>query len=220
MSFNKRWFPCVLSALCLSITIFGCASRPYRTHSEFEMRFKGIRKPVLIVSDVRIYEISRVGLTELRDDWCAAAKRNLCNVILANLRRKHYNAKPITVQEKLAKEMEEIQALYRAVSRSIQLHTYGPQLFPDKLRNFDYSLGPTEGILRKLGADSLVVVNALGHISANRSKGSLSVSVADSSGTILWYSVKGSTGEYDLRDPERIVELVEDILSSFPEASG
>jgi hypothetical protein len=220
MSSNKKGFLHVLSALCLSISICGCASHSYRTHSEFEMRVKDIGKPVLIVSDVRIYEVSPGGLVELRDDWCAIGKRNLGNAVLARFREKHYNIKPLTMSEEIATEMEGIQALYRAVSRSIQLHTYGPQLFPERIRNFDYSFGPIEGLLERLQADSLILVNALGQISANRSKGSISLSVADSSGTILWYSVKGSTGEYDLRDPKRVVELVEDILSSFPGASG
>jgi hypothetical protein len=220
MSSNKKGFLHVLSALCLSISICGCASHSYRTHSEFEMRVKDIGKPVLIVSGVRIYEVSPGAIVELRDDWCAIGKRNLGNAVLARFREKHYNIKPLTMSEEIAKEMEGIQALYRAVSRSIQLHTYGPQLFPERIRNFDYSFGPIEALLERLQADSLILVSALGQISANGSKGSISLSVADSSGTILWYSVKGSTGEYDLRDPKRVLELVEDMLSSFPGASG
>jgi hypothetical protein len=220
MSGNGKGLFFLFSSLCLLITVFGCAPPPYRAHTEFEARVKNIGIPVLVLSHVRIYESSPGGVVELRDDWSAVSRRNLLSALLANLKAKHYKAKPLNSDKETEKEAGEIQALYKAVKRSIQLHTYGPQLFPEKLKNFDYSLGSIERILRKCEADSLIFVDALGHISTNRSRASISLCVADSSGTILWYCMKGSLGEYDLRDPESTRELVEDILSSFPEMRG
>jgi hypothetical protein len=220
MSGNRKQFFLRFASLCLLITLFGCASPAYRTHSEFRARVKNIGIPVLVLSDVRIYEISPGGTVELRDDWCAMGKYNLLSALLANLKDKHYNVKPLIPDKGVEKEMKEVQALYRAVNRSIKLHTYGPQIFPEKLRNFTYSLGSIERILRKCEADSLILVDALGHISTNKPRASVSLCVSDSSGTIIWYCVKGSLGEYDLRDPESATELVKDICSCFPEVSG
>jgi DNA-binding PadR family transcriptional regulator len=173
-----------------------------------------------VLSDIRIYELSPGGVVELRDDWGVIGKHNLLNAILANLKDKHYRVKPLITDKGIEKEMEEIQALHKAVHRSIRLHTYGPQLFPEKLRNFDYSLGSIERILKNCEADSLIFVDARGHISTNKPRASVSLCVSDSSGTIVWYCLKGSLGEYDLRDPESATELVEDILSTFPKVSG
>jgi len=220
MSGTSKGFSFLFSSLCLLITVFGCAPPPYRAHTEFETKVKNIGMPVVVLSHVRIYESSPGGVVELRDDWGAISEHNLLSALFANLKGKHYKVKPLISDKETEKEAEEIQALYKAVKRSIQLHTYGPQLFPEKLRNFDYSLGSIERILRKCEADSLIFVDALGHISTNKPRASISLCVADSSGTIVWYCVKGSLGEYDLRDPESTTELVEDILSSFPEVSG
>ncbi len=220
MRANQKRFLFFLSDLCLLFILFGCASPAYRAHPEFEMRARNIEIPALILSDVRIYKSSPGGVVELRDDWCAIAKQNLLNALLRAFKDKHYSIKPLTTDEEIAEEMEEIQALYRAVNRSIQLHTYGPQLFPEKESNFVYSLGPIEGILRKSKADSMVFVYGFGQVATGERKALVSIAVADSSGTIVWYCVKGSLGGYDLRDPESVTALVEDIFSSFPEASG
>lgn len=220
MSDNRKRFLFAFACLCFLITVFGCASPAYRTHSEFEVRVTNIGIPILVLSDIRIYELSPGGVVELRDDWGVIGKHNLLSALLANLKDKHYVVKPLIPDKAINKEMEEIQALHKAVNRSIQLHTYGPQLFPEKLRNFDYSLGSIERILKKCEADSLIFVDALGYISTNKPEASVSVCVSDSSGTIVWYCVKGSLGEYDLRDLESATELVKDILSCFPEVTG
>jgi len=220
ISKKRKRFLFPFACLSLLITVFGCASPAYRTHSEFRVRVKNIGIPVLVLSDIKIYELLPGGIVEPRDDWAVIGRHNLLSALLANLNDKHYNVKSLIPHKGVEKEMEEIQALYRAVNRSIKLHTYGPQLFPEKLRNFDYSLGSIERILRKCEADSLIFVDALGYISTNKPKASVSLCVSDSSGTIVWYCVKGSLGEYDLRDPESATKLVKDMLSCFPEVSG
>jgi hypothetical protein len=220
MNGTSKGFSFLFFSLCILITVCRCALPAYRAHSEFEARVRNIGIPILVLSHVRIYESSPGGVVELRDDWSAVSRRNLLSALLANLKAKHYKVKPLITDEETEREMEEIQALYKAVNRSIQLHTYGPQLFPEKVRNFAYSLGSIERILKKCEADSLIFVDARGHISTNKPRASVSLCVSDSSGTIVWYCVKGSLGEYDLRDPESATELVEDILSSFPEMRG
>jgi len=97
------------------------------------------------------------------------------------------------------------------------LHGYGPQLFPEKLNRFVYSLGPSDKTLSRLGADSMIFMSGSGHISASEQKAWISIAVSDSSGTILWYCVRHSVDEYDLRDERSATEFVEDLLSSFPE---
>ena len=137
MNGTGKGFPFLFFSLCLLITVCGCALPGYRAHSEFEARVRNIRIPMVVLSHVRIYESSPGGVVELRDDWSAVSRRNLLSALLANLKAKHYKVKPPITDKEIEREMEEIQALYKAVNRSIQLHTYGPQLFPEKLRNFN-----------------------------------------------------------------------------------
>ena len=215
---KKSWW--LLSVSCLLFIAAGCASPVYKAHPKLMIKTKQITRPGLFFSDVKIYEVSAGGVVELRDDWCATGKENLLRALVDGFKRKKYNVKPVIIDEELEGEIKEIRALYASVNRSIQLHIYGPQFFPEKASNSDYSMGCLEGILKKLGVDSLVFVCAFGQVSAMARRVSISVAVADSSGAILWYNMKGSDGGYDLRDSESTREFVEGILVSFPEVGG
>ena len=210
------WCKIQVLILCTSMMLFGCASPAYRAHPEFEMRAGNLNTLGLMPCDIKAYEVSGLGLVELRDDWCVTSNKNVVNALIKSLKDKHYNIKALTIDQEIEEEMDGIRALYRVVNKSIQLHTYGPQLFPEKGKNFEYSLGPVEEILRRSGADSLVFVSGLDHESKGGRVAFVSVAVADSSGAIVWYCVRGIKGERGLRDPEIASELVDNILASFP----
>lgn len=209
-----------LSIVSISLMLHGCSSPAYRAHPEFEVRARKFNTLALMPSDVRAYEVSGLGLMEHRDDWCAASKENIVNALKEGLKEKHFEIKVVTVNEEEKEEVEEIQALYRAVNKSIQLHTYGPQLFPEKEKNFKYSLGSVEKILQRSGSDSLVFVSGFDHVSKGMGAAFVSVAVVDSSGSVIWYCAKGIRGERGLRDPVSASALVQNILASFPEVGG
>ena len=209
-----------LALFCISLAFFGCTTPAYRAHPEFEIRAGNLNTMGIMPCDIKAYEVSGLGLVELRDDWCVTSKKNVVNALIQGLKDKHYNTKALTIDQEIEEEMDRIQALYRVVNKSIQLHTYGPQLFPEKGKNFVYSLGPFEEVLQRSGANSLVFVSGLDHESRGGRVAFLSVAVADSSGAIVWYCVKGIEGERGLRDPEIASKLVNNILASFPEVGG
>jgi hypothetical protein len=88
------------------------------------------------------------------------------------------------------------------------------------MKNFVYSLGSVERILKNSGTDSLMFVRGLDHVLKGHEEAFISVAFVDSSGTILWYCEGGIRGEGGLRDPESASKLVENVLASFPGASG
>jgi hypothetical protein len=155
-----------------------------------------------------------------------------------------FNSRPEIVFEtlyadSLSKEvesnLEQTQALFDAVDASIIIHTYGPleQRFPEKIEDFDYTLGPEVKELAEQ-ADALLLVSCVDHISSEGRKvlmvtaailgvyvqgGITAVSIAlvdANSGSMLWYNFKGSGGAHDLRDPESAKSLVKDVLKDFP----
>jgi hypothetical protein len=219
MSVRQRKYFSFLPVLCLLLITFGCASPPYRVHPEFTARVKAIQKPALMVAVVRIYQISPGGVVQVRDDWSAAGRDNLVEALSEGLKDMGLWLIPLTVNEERAEDVIEVKALYKAVDKSIRLHGYGPQLFPEKLNRFVYSLGSSEKTLSRLGADSMIFVSGAGHISASEQKAWISVAVSDSSGTILWYCVRHSVDECDLRDEKSTAQFVEDLLSSFTKVS-
>jgi hypothetical protein len=209
-----------LCASCLLLITTGCATPSFEPHPRLKRRADQITRPGLFLSHVKIYQVSAGGVVELRDDWCATGKENLLGALVEGFRRKRCNAKPVFLGADLEGEIKEIKALYASIDRSIQLHIYGPQLFPEKASNSDYSLGPLEDLLKKAGVDSLAFVCAFEEVSETARRIIVSIGVADSSGTIVWYNIKGSDGGYDLRDAESAKELVQTILGSFPGVGG
>lgn len=225
---------------CLLFVVFGCAPPAYRAHPELEMRSNNITTPQLIPPDIKVYELTAGGVQELRDDWCSTGKENALKLLIEAFKEKQIEIKMIPIDKDIEEELEDIQALYRAVSISILLHTYNQNfLFPEKQKNFDYSIGPIDKILHKYNADSLIFVYGSDEISTGGRKAlttagiiigaftgvvitpragitALSVALVDPAGTILWYSIKGSQGEHDLRDYESTANLVKAILSDFP----
>ena len=217
MSVRQRKYFFFLSVLCLLFITFGCASPPSRVHPEFTARVKGMQRPALMLAAVRIYEISPGGVVQVRDDWSAAGKANLIKALTESFMDKRFRVTPLTVNEERAEDVTEIRALYKAVDKSIRLHGYGPQLFPEKLNRFVYSLGSSQKTLSRLGADSMIFMSGSARISTSAKKAWISLAVSDSSGTILWYCERHSVDEYDLRDERSAAKFVEDLLSSFPE---
>ncbi len=218
MGIGHRGLLIHLSILCLSSVAFGCASPTYRAHPEFMSMTKNIETPGLMLPDVKMYEFSSGGVMELRDDWSATGKENVRKAILKGFEDKKYNVKPLTINEDTKEEIKEIKALYRAVNKSIQLHTYGPQLFPNKKKNFDYSLGSIQNILKDSQIDSVIFVSGFDQVKASGRSAYVSVCIADSSGAIVWYGGKGSKSGHDFRDPESTARLVGDIIFPLPEA--
>ena len=212
---QRNYFP-FLYFLCVLLIAFGCASPAYRVHPEFAARARAIRKPALMLAEVRIYEISPGGVVQIRDDWSKAGRENLVKALAETFMEKRCRVRSLSLDEERAEDVREIKALYKAVDKSIQLHGYGPQLFPEKRERFVYSLGPSQKTLSRLGADSMIFMSGSGHISAGEQKALISIAVSDSCGTILWHCLRHSVDQYDLRDAQSALEFVEDLLSSFP----
>lgn len=218
---------------------YGCAPPSFRAHPHFEARSRDIRSPGLLSPDVKVYEFTAGGVRELRDDWCAKGKENMQSAVVGCFRDQPWEVRPITVDKDLEEEMEDIYALYRAVSVSILTHTYGEFLFPEKMKNFDYSIGSIEVITNRYGVDALIFVYGFDEISTPGRKALtvaaiiagavtgvmiiprggitfVSVALVEPKGSILWFNFKGGQGAYDLRDPESATKLVKLVLSEFP----
>ena len=209
--------PLCLFPLCCFLQ--GCLPAAHRVHPQFEAKAVKIKAIALVSPAVQVYELSPSGLSELRDDWCELSRKNLEEATVEALRKKQYRVHTAGSETALRKELAEVQALYAQVNRSVQLHSYGPQVFPEKITQFEYGLGPMQKLVGALGADSLVFVTGFDQVSSYNPKTYVSIAVADSSGAILWYGLKGSKGGYELKDPLSTAMLVEEILSSFPKSA-
>jgi hypothetical protein len=215
----NRWFFCLL-LISLSFAASGCALSERRAHPEFEARIHTVAQPVLIPPDVGMLELLPSGLIRQRDDWSATGCRNLQIAISTYLKNAKITLKPLIIDPHIAPEIAEIQALYRLVHKSMQQQTFNAHQDSYALRPFEYSVGSINAVLNKLGADSMIFVSGYDRVSNAGRKALIDIAIADASGTILYYSVKGSTRGRDLRDPASANIMVQELLSGMPRKKG
>ncbi len=219
VSGHSKFLVIYLCFLSLFSFTGGCITAAYRAHPEFESRVVKIKTLTLLPPTVEVYELSPSGLPELRDDWSLRGKKNLEEALLDKFMKKQYRIQTLLGDRGVRAELAEIQALYSQVNKSVQLHSYGPQVFPEKVTQFEYGIGSIQRVVEACGTDSLVFVTGFDQVSRHDPKTYVSIAIADSSGTILWYCVKGSRGSHELTDPSSTAMLVDDILSGFPKRS-
>ncbi len=216
---KNRWISCLL-LISLGFAVSGCALSEQRTHPEFEARVNTVAHPVLIPPDVGLLELLPSGLIRQRDDWSAAGRRNLQNAISIHLKDTQITLIPLVIDTHTAQEIAEIQALYRLVHKSMQQQTFNAHRNLHARRRFEYSVGSIKALLNKLGADSMIFVSGYDRVSNAGRKALIDLAIADSSGTILYYSVKGSIQGSDLRDPASANIMVQELLSGFSRIKG
>ena len=205
---------------CLLVLITGCTLSSYNTHPQYSARISAIKNPVLLMSDVNIYQMTSDGLVTLRDDWSAVGRKNIERAISHNLKSRQCDIKPLVMNNHASQAIEEVKARYKLVHKTMDQQAFGPSQTNTKKRDFQYSLGSIETILQTLGADAAIFVTGYDKISAGGRKSMLDLAIADSSGTILYYSVRGTIKGNDLRDPESAQLMVRDLLSGFSRTEG
>jgi len=210
----NRWFFC-LFLIIISVAASGCALSERRVHPEFATRIHGVAQSVLIPPDVAMLELLPSGLIRQRDDWTAAGCRNLQKAISTYLENAKITLQPLNIDPQIAPEITEIQALYRLVHKSMQQQTFNTHQDTQARRPFEYSVGSINALLNKLGADSMIFVSGYDRVSNAGRKALIDIAIADASGTILYYSVKGSIQGRDLRYPASANIMVQELLTGF-----
>ena len=212
--------------------------QPYRAHPELDRRAKTVRVVGVLQPDIKIYELTAGGVTELRDEWSAAGRAAVLQGLSEVLKERGVAIKPVVVDKDQQRSVDDVTVLYRAVSGSIIEHTYTQHPFHTKLENFDYSVGPIDALLQKYQADALVIVYGVDQISSNGRKAlrgvglvlgavtgqpvvsqgmtALNIALVDRSGAVLWYKIAGDSGGFDLRDARSAKAFVQRLVSDFP----
>ena len=233
--------------LALSVLLIAACATPssYRASPNLEQKRNLIKAVVVLPPAIHVESLTAGGVHEEQEEWSRQAEKNVMTAVEEQLKGRSGLHIEYLPKDSLAKEMEanltETQALFDAVSTSVVVHTYGPEpaRFPEKISNFDYSLGPEVNQLAG-PADALLVIRADDHISTEGRKslqvagmvlgalvGVVMVPVAGTtvasaalvdarSGSLLWYNLTGSQGGYDLREPASAHKLVTTLLADFP----
>lgn len=242
MRLNIKTISLILACLLIS----ACATAPrYRAHPQINSKIENVKTITVIPLKVDVYQITAGGVKEKMDEWCMQAQRNVLTAIEDDLKlRPLLNIKsfPETLMSEDRKiNLEQTGALFEAVNSSIIIHTYGQPVhrFPEKIQNFDYTLGPevrqlsnqTDALLLVRGVDNIatagrkavqaggVILGALVGVNINPNLGVTAVNLAlvdANTGEVLWFNYHASAGDHDLRNPIDTTAMVMDILKDFP----
>ncbi len=236
----------IFSLIFVGLLISACATAPrYRAHPQLNTKIEKVKTITVIPLTVDVYQVTAGGVKEKMDEWCMQAKRNVLTAIEDELKlRPLLNIKSfpeILMSEDRKINLEQTGALFEAVNSSIIFHTYGQPVhrFPEKIQNFDYTLGPevrqlsgqTDALLLVRGVDNIatagrkalqagsVILGALAGVQVTPNMGVTAVNLAlvdANTGEVLWFNFHASAGDHDLRNPLDTTAMVMDILKDFP----
>jgi hypothetical protein len=205
----------ILVAILFGLLISGCSYAPERLNPQLSTDRQPMGVMLVLVPEIGILEQMPGGGQLVQDIQSHEAQRIAQRSIVAQLRKRHFRVQAADARIMQQPEIKSITSLFRSVNRSIQLHTFGPQIFPAKLKAFEYNLGPVSDTLKANGADGLIL--ALGHQTGTDqpAKNWLSIAVVEPEGRIIWYGVQGGHLKYDLQKAESVKALVANTMANF-----
>jgi hypothetical protein len=247
----------VLLSLLAAGFLFGCttATSSYRDNPDFERRIKRINSIVVLPTRARVYQVDAGGIKEEIPEWSLQATRQLDAAVQKEFQQRSKTRLKMLSEEELSEPeksaLDQTRVLLEAVETSIFLHTYGPPgyRFPEKILDFDYSLGTEVRALGRGDADALLVIQGIDHqwtegrkalqtlgvivgVGAAVATGVVAIPVLGGgtmikaalvdgqTGTLWWYNIALAGAGYDLRDPGSVAGLVRELFKDYPSVSS
>lgn len=210
----------------LSAALFGCAQPGKRIHAEYDRRVSGIRVVGIVVPEISYYDVSFGGTREKNDESSQQANENVVAAIKAELVQRGFEAREIAREGELKQSLDEIVGLFDTIAWSYRSHVLAASpgdVFPHKAAFFDYSVGPIDDVLDAHHVDALILVDGGGRGNSFFVTGGtvLLVALADRTGALLWFEPYAKPSGFiqrDIRDPEKVRKIVEEIFKTMPEA--
>ena len=229
--------------LCV-VFLSGCASFVRRSPN-FPTRIQSTKTIAVMPADITIYQINVGGVREIIDEWSLKAKELINQSLEANLTNQFQFKIKFISEAKLKNDYTEIwdaqRSLYEAVSISAYLHTFAPmEIFPEKLKVFDYTMGPEIKELAELcQADALLFVfgfdneatagrqvSVFFNLLLQAAVGGTAYYVPDpnllvlglvdgKTGDLLWFKALPSEANYDFRNPKHVDLMIKWFLKDF-----
>lgn len=205
----------MLMAIVFGLFLSGCTAATERMHPQFSEYRHAMGVMLVPVPEISIFEIMPDGSRLYHEARSRDARRMAQQALARQLRARQFSVLTVEADNNPTGEMTGVVSLFRSVNRSIQLHTFGPQVFPAKKTTFEYHLGSVTDILTANGADGMVL--ALGHQSGTDrpTKNWLSIAVVEPGGNVIWYGIQGDHDRFNINDTDGVGALVASTMANF-----
>lgn len=229
------------------LLLFSCVGPPpvFLRNPQLNEKIKPIHKIAVLPPKVDVYELTAGGVREKIDEWSEKARNNVLEATQNQFANLNIVELQVLNRDSLNSSQKELltdlQALYEAVDASIIAHIYGrpENRFPEKIKNFDYSLGPNLKPLLN-DADAFLFISGVDHIATGGRKAlqtgaivvgalfgvmviprggttAISAALVDAqSGEILWHKFILVEGVFDLRDTKSTARMMKGVFKYFP----
>ncbi|MFH1199348.1 MAG: hypothetical protein V1650_04245 [Candidatus Omnitrophota bacterium] len=134
--------------LGIVLLIGGCAGVGVRTNQRFASYFQGQEKTVTLMPiEIKFYKLTAGGVQEQMDEWDIQSDMLFESAIMEKIdpspKVKINKLGENSISPDFKEFLDEENGLYRAIAASVISHTYlEGSIFPNKLKSFDYTLGP------------------------------------------------------------------------------
>lgn len=228
---------CLLAAALLLV---GCNTPGHQVQrADLHSQVAAIDRIGTAEPGLHLYELTAAGNQEKRDDWTENSRNYMLESLEEEFARRDVAFTTAAAQE----ELEEITALYGAITASIITHIHGGQdRFPRDFEEFDFSVGAVDELFDELQADSLLLIYGFDEFSTGGRKAlmvagvvagavtgvpivprggikAVSAGLIDRNGELLWHNILVS-GRGDLRTRDGARQTVAQLLAGLPIGEG
>lgn len=210
----SKIFLCIFS-VALSLAATGCSLSPDRYHPGYAAHRATIQRLLILPPEIDLIVDTPEGKPMWRDGLSRQAGDQTRRAMVQLLSDRKFTVRLADENLLQAKETTRLRALYRSVNRAIQLHAYGPQLFPAKTKRFDYALGAVSQLLSAGGADALMLIRGRQTVSGQRVRTWISMAVVEPAGNIIWYGVQGRHVPASAPVHQEVLDLAERVVQPF-----
>ena len=209
-----------LFIIALSLLTINCAHSPDRYHCEYTRHRAAIQRILILPPEIDLLANGPDGRL-LRLDTQSRRAVALTQQAMAQTLSDHgFVAKMIDDHLLKTEEVVSLRSLYRNVNRAIQLHAYGPQVFPAKTKALDYALGSVSGLLAAGEADALLLILGRQTQSAQKERSWISLAMVEPAGNIIWYGVRGNISQTTRQPQQVFADLVHLAIQPFLEGGS
>jgi hypothetical protein len=199
----------------IGILVCSCAAPSERLHPRFSNHRQSMGAMLVLSPEIRIVEQMPNGGQLFQESLSQEAQRNAQASIAQELRDRAFTVRTMDAQPLQQADVNEVTKLFRSVNHSIQLHTFGPQIYPAKLDDFEYSVGPVAELLKAEGADGLVIAIGYQIGSEKPDTNWFSIAVVEPQGSVIWYNLTSMPQHFNLQHQEDISALVAQTMQNF-----
>lgn len=207
----RQWF----TLLLISLLVSSCAFQSERIHPQFSNHCQSMDVMLVVQPEVRIYKEMPDGSRLYQERISLEAQHNAQASIIREFENQAFTVQTMEAFRPSNEDLSEVAMLFRSVNRSIQLHTFGPQIYPTKLETFEYSVGSVGNLLSEAGADGLVMAIGYQTGTGKPDNNWFALALIEPQGNVIWYNLTRMPDRFNFQRQNDMSALVAETMHNF-----